>query len=239
MARHIISSIFRIVWPLFFSVFGVREYWLGKNQICLSNHNTQVFCIVIVISVLWLIIMIRHETPVLRDIFSHLRPIIKFVVTKHSESPTFKIQNGCRILSGISVNIDGYFENSGSLHGTVEWIKISLVKRILSRYMRVGGIKCGEVCFGAIGDNGVITDEMGYYVKGDSKSPTILGTGSCEVKQKFPISKLGRNHAILLSWKVFGQDKRQLALLPDWDVFRKDYQNAISRPILGEEGLEI
>lgn len=233
MHRSRLLIIFRIGWPCVLAFLLARQYLPSALENWLNAHNERVFIVIVIISLTWLISMIHRE----RSDWDYVRPIIKFVLTRHSEHPAFEIKNGRRLLKGVSVSIDGYFENSGSLHGRVR-MEIQLRRRA-GKLVPLPGWKCKEVAFGPLDGSGIITEEVGYFVKGDTKSPVILANGTCWSCKEFRSEKLSARHVLLLVCKSEGREIHRLVIAPDWDAFRTQVQYAIQRPILGKEGFEI
>lgn len=229
--REIVLSLFRIGWlPLLSWIFGLRNYLPEFVQEWLSVNNDPIFVGAIVGTIVWGILMTIHELPRFRHAYYRLHPQIQFKVTRHNESGQFAVIEGRHILIGVGVYIEGYFENSGGSPSTVKAIETQLFKKRGIFKFPVGkkGIKAA---YYLEGEHDLVDPNRGCYVDEYSVSRMIKADSICLCNGECRMDKLGNDYCIRVRWHVLGQAPKDTEIYPDWESFKRDVTDFLSRRI--------
>jgi len=211
-------------------MFGLRGYLPEFVKEWLSVNNDPVFVGAIVGTGVWVIMMIIHELPSFRNAYYRLRPQIEFIVTKHDEGGQLAVIEGKRILVGVNVYIEGYFENSGGSSSTVKAIETQLFKK-RGIFKFAVGKKAIRAAYFMEGERDLVDPDRGCYVREYSVSNKIKADSVCLCNGECNMEKLGSDHYIRVRWNVLGQAPKDTEIYPDWEAFKRDVNGWISRRI--------
>ena len=193
-------------------------------------NNDPIFVGAIVGTGVWVIMMIIHELPRFRHAYYRLNPQIQFKVTRHNENGLLQIIEGRYVLVGVSVYIEGYFENSGGSPSTVKAIETQLFrKRGIFKF--AVGKKAIKAAYFLEGDRDLVDSNRGCCVNEYSVSRKIKADSICSCNGECPMDKLGSDYYIRVRWHVLGQAPKDTKIYPDWENFKSDVNEQISRPI--------
>jgi hypothetical protein len=222
--------IFKIAWlPVLLWAFELRIYLPDKVQKWLSENYGMTFWGAIIGTAIWIGIGIYYELPRFRDVYHKLYPQIKFVVTNHVESGQFEIIDNKHVLVGIALYVEGYFENEGGVPSTVKAIEAQLIRKY-GIFRLPMSKKCEKAAYYLQGGRDLI-DYRGCHIEEYSVSAKVKADATCFFNNKFQVEKLGQEYYFKVKWRVLGQEPKEIEIYPNWDGFKKDVENWLSRPI--------
>jgi hypothetical protein len=193
-------------------------------------NNDPILGLAIVGTIVWIFFAIKSEWPSIKDTYyTYLKPQIKFVVTDHDEGARYEIIEGKHILKGVTVYIEGYFENSGGVASTVKAIETQFVRRYGKLKLPVGKSVI-RAAYYVEGDRG-LTDYRGIYINEYSVSRKVKADSTCLFNGESQIDKLEGKYLIRVRWRVLGQGLKDIEIEPKWDNVKRSAKELLSRPV--------
>lgn len=211
-------------------MFALRGYLPEFVQEWLSVKNDPVFAGAIVGTGVWVVMMFIHEGPRFKSAYYRLKPQIQFKVTRHDENGLIEIVEGKRILVGVNVYIEGYFENSGGSSSTVKAIETQLFKK-RGIFKFAVGKRAIRAAYFIEGERELVDDDRGCYVHEYSVSRKIKADSICLCNGECNMEKLGSDYYIRVRWHVLGQAPKDTEIYPDWEEFKNNVGERILRTI--------